>query len=155
MSGAGNVIYRRNSNMTSVRLFDHCFGYGSYSSWQSPVVSETASRRRKPCTARCAVSIAGVSLCRIPVPRPNGSVRTKPANGPEKRSGNATKWPLIRITGPTNATANSAGNASIPSTGARIVNSGRITANGTGCCNSTETTNVEPVRLQRWTCQEL
>ena len=89
----------------------------------------------------------------MPNPRAKtqGSVRSRPASALEKRSGNAKKWPPILITGPTNATANSAGNASIPSTGASIANDGRLTANGTGCCNSTGTTNAVSIRLQRWT----
>jgi hypothetical protein len=97
------------------------------------------------------VLIVAVIFCQIPGSRPNVSAPTRYASGPGKRSGSAKKWPPIPITGPTNATANTAGNISIPSTGTSIVNNGRRTANATGCCNSTGTTNAVPVRLQRWT----
>ena len=91
----------------------------------------------------------------VPNPRakPQRFCATRPASGPEKRSGSAKKWPPIPITGPTKETANTAGNTSIPITGANIAKNVRITVNATGCCNSTGTTSVVAVRLQRWTCQ--
>ena len=92
--------------------------------------------------------------CRL-VPHPRARTQrcgaNQAVNGPAKRRGSATNWPPIPLTGLTNATANTAGNGSRPSTGARIANNGRRTAPGTGCCTSSETTNAVLLRWQRWT----
>jgi hypothetical protein len=71
----------------------------------------------------------------------------------EKPSGNDKKWPLTRITKPTNETAKAPGENDIAIIGDNIVKSTRLTASAIDFCNDAATKNAAPTRLQTWTRQ--
>jgi len=83
----------------------------------------------------------------------NGFVALSLANKLEKPSGNDKKWPLTRITKPTNEMAKAPGESDIATIGDNIVKSTRLTASAIDFCNDAATKNAAPARLQKWTRQ--